>query len=125
MSPGRELDSLVAEKVMGWKWNEHTAWSPSGSTCARVSDVGCPPIDPWWWLPYYSSDISAAWEVVEKFRGFNPFWEEENSLNIEITPCHPSGWMVNFGDSTTIEYGESAPQAICRAAIKAVGFDLK
>lgn len=63
MNAGRELDALVAEKVMGWTWDENTAWSPTGSRNARVADG-----DLWWWLPPYSTDIAAAWEVVERIR---------------------------------------------------------
>jgi len=60
----RELDAAVAEKVMGW-----TSIKPTpviGQTC-QLS--GYPPgIEAPCRVWYYSTDIAAAWEVVEKMR---------------------------------------------------------
>lgn len=67
IGPGRELDVLVAEKLMGWTWKFSDG--PAGRYLA------CPDSDPerqsWCvsWeekLPEYSTDISAAWEIMEK-----------------------------------------------------------
>lgn len=71
--PGPALDALVAEKVMG---------EPLVLTCkycfkdtTRQPDALCthcgyshPAFD----LPPYSTDIAAAWEVVEKLKGYMP-----------------------------------------------------
>lgn len=63
MKPGRELDALVAEKVMGWTGvgpdvdAEIYGW-PSGHN----KELGV------YWVPHYSTDISAAYEVVEMMR---------------------------------------------------------
>jgi len=43
MEAGRELDALVAEKVMGWEYEARSLFRPS-------------------------QDIAAAWEVVEKLK---------------------------------------------------------
>jgi hypothetical protein len=111
MPAGQELDALVAEKVMGWDihfkdpelrggkehWRDHersTNWLPEQ------------------WCP--SSDISAAWEVLEKvqdvgslerFGGFG--WR-----------CEVHSVSPNFVDCAA--EGDTAPLAICRAALKAV-----
>lgn len=50
LNPGRELDALVAEKVLG---------KP------RVDGLIKPPDDISYGVPAYSTDIAAAWEVVE------------------------------------------------------------
>lgn len=115
MKPGRELDALVAEKVMGLKinWDETTP-------CPLCGDVGrfcgarmwCSH-DGWYYSQYkdYSTDIAAAWEVVEKLRG--------------------DGWIFNLSDSWAAQFhmpgnilvvssAKSAPHAICLAALKAV-----
>ena len=74
MEAGREMDALVAEKVMGWKWDasnplQHLLFGPDGAIGAvifydgRANDGGIvQPLD----CPYYSTDIATAWEVVER-----------------------------------------------------------
>lgn len=64
MEPGRELDALIADKVMGWKecgiegLRTRTAWGkPSHFDCN----------DPRVRIPGFSTDISAAWEVEVQF----------------------------------------------------------
>ena len=111
MEPGRELDALVAEKVMGYR-----IFNP-------------PPIDdPWEVLPdnsrgrpvlAYSTDIAAAWEVLEKMRLLLP--------GQEIMLYYCDGWSVGalcqaagtieIGDRfTDVESVATAPHAICLAA---------
>lgn len=65
MKPGSELDALVAEKVMGLErvmtpgFGMEVGWRPIHS------NLGASP------LKSYSTDISAAWEVVEKMKQIN------------------------------------------------------
>ena len=128
MPAGRELDALVAEKVMGWQdaraffpWPEsgvmldnYAMMPPHGGAIRDIAHV-----------PRYSTDIAAAWEVFQKVTdlGYIP----------AIAQC-TSGWACDFwteeaADETGRvdyihkfrEYGQaSAPLAICRAALKAV-----
>lgn len=107
MEPGRELDALIAEKVMGWRMlpdNEHfktsQGWGPEGQSLAHC--------------PRYSTDIAAAWEVVSKIK--KAHW------NFVLT-CHHGEWTVKLNHQTEgddISEAESAPYAICLAALKAV-----
>ena len=66
-------------------------------------------------LPDYSTDISAAWEVVDKLVRF--------SITIE---SFPKGVLCRFfgaGSSTAgdaVGWADTAPLAICRAALLAV-----
>jgi len=116
MKPGRELDALIAERVMGWKIcrnknggysifvgdeDNYTAWS-------STKDIELPDV-----FPKYSTDISAAWEVVEKIK-----YKWDNNFSI-----HWNGeeWVIpqpKFPD-LAISVGDTAPHAICLAALEA------
>jgi hypothetical protein len=63
MKPGRELDALVAEKVMGMSHKE--MWGIND-----YREDGSPVYMPD--FPSYSEDIHAAWEVVESVQMGNP-----------------------------------------------------
>lgn len=92
MNPGPELDALVAEKVMGWR-----------------DDVALLP-------PSYSTDIKAAWEVVEKM-----------GSNFIIASEKRGEFAVFFGPGEIDEFckSSSSPHAICLAALKAVGYEIE
>ena len=101
MKAGRELDVLIAEKVLGLK--------RSGDLFARAE-----------WPKHYSTDIAAAWEVVEKLG--------RHSLRL-YAPCDEApSWMASFcvygyrpfQDQTWKGYADTAPHAISLAALKAV-----
>ena len=151
MNAGRELDALVAEKVMGVtiKWvdildgykcarpdgtwyekgdadyedcvDEHTVpvvvmekghtlyadWD--GETSVRLNTVH-----------HYSTDIAAAWEVVEKLP--HKFWPEVGRMDDGRWYCE----IVGRGDTArqvskspiAREIADTAPLAICLAALK-------
>ena len=91
MKPGRELDAMVSEKVMGCKWID--GWHPS-------------------------TDIQAAWHVVEKLGS-------KSMVTIRTGFKHPQGSTYHHTETTVTVGGEyasgiSAPHAICLAALKAV-----
>lgn len=72
---GRELDALVAERVMGWAVDrEHKYGTYRCGTFTRDDNtkVGFPPSDTerkrYKSVPHYSTDISHAWQVVERLR---------------------------------------------------------
>jgi len=113
MQAGRELDTRVAE-AFGW-----VLCSGEGHETHMMTAMGAPPyyhhgnsiaIG----LPHFSTDIKDAWELVEKFR-------------MTITPnvAHPtSRWCVDVQlknkNDLWLVGAETAPLAICRAALKAV-----
>ncbi len=91
MPAGREMDKLIQSFVMG----------------------GLPPVRMDWimsYIPNYSTNIAAAWEVMEEMRRRN------RPISIYTSV---GGWMTNF-DFGAISSDESAPLAICRAALLAV-----
>lgn len=113
LKPGGELDALVAEKVMGWRWftdefNTRPVLIPPGmpQQCAT---------------PHYSTDIAAAWAVVEKlgerFR-FEIRNHEGYDWNVYVRP-----WDTRISMSGESVTKENLPHAICLAALKAVGAD--
>ena len=119
MNPGRELDALVAEKVMGWWWGDDE--SPAGAGWYEHDD----PKRARDWSP--SQNIADAWEVVEKLvaDGFSP-----DLLHMPHQP--ESSWTCHIDNSLgdTKTYigipvaacsGKTVPHAICLAALKAVG----
>lgn len=148
MKPGRELDALVAEKVMGLppfakailpKLGRHIIADNSGASClvcgrdVRDDDL-C--------LPRYSTDIASAWKVIEKIHSseFNwssgvGFWDGNQSntkLKISLSfKCEDDykAWSIRLYDeqNNTLHMatvGDSAPHIICLAALKAVGVEV-
>ncbi|MDP4158208.1 MAG: hypothetical protein Q8911_00390 [Bacillota bacterium] len=136
MKPGKELDALVTEKVMGIsttaKWcrdageKEMCLWDEGNY------EFGCDYLDkhktntlcPVYLkdeLNNYSTNISAAWEVVEKLseidngdfsigiyqrKSFSPLWR--CTITTEDCKQHPT-----YEPAT-------APEAICKAALLAM-----
>lgn len=117
MEAGREMDAMVAEKVMGWERGAVCWMIPNNTPGERIG----PLIDEW----QPSTDIAAAWEAVEKCLllgyGLNirkAFYDEEEDrwyIAVTINLKNKSSSVARF----TV-FDETAPLAICRAALKAV-----
>ena len=129
MPAGREMDALVAEKVMGCTIRWYDSYE-GGEETSKVRGCGCNPIKhdtksdrvpDGGSLAEYSTQIYDAWEVVEKVRqkGILDHIEERNQDD--------GVWVVQFcakpNDAWWHEhaYGDTVPVAICRAALKATG----
>lgn len=112
MEPGRELDALIAEKVMGLvefatyagKAKASMGWGKNGDDWKNLRS-----------LPNYSTDISAAWEVVEKYFGTVGHTTIGNMAN-EGYYCE----LFNGKEFVRASSVESAPHAICLAALKVI-----
>lgn len=69
MEAGRELDALVAEQVMGWQWFDSSDRAvryfrpPDIFRYGAIAEGGLTEYTDQ--LPRYSTDIGAAWEVIE------------------------------------------------------------
>jgi hypothetical protein len=118
MEAGREMDDLIATRVMGWKMGNTSVlprmnipvWHDGNWNISHFYE----------WRP--STDIAAAWEAVDKLRkdGFNcvfslPYTNSAIRQHIlfdggEETDARSSDWV----------YGDELPLAICRAALLAV-----
>lgn len=122
MPSGPDMDRLVAEKVMGWKWGQtgadYCGWggakSYPGEGWNRKNDAHRGN-----WYP--SSDIANAWDVVEhmnrKTGGFMvQDWGEK--FLVGFGPADPAGVRRNVATA------DAASLAICRAALLAVGCEV-
>lgn len=106
LKAGPSLDALVAEKVMG-------AFGPGLKTIEGFRAMPC-----------YSTDIAAAWKLVEKF-GFmvHPTGNGPHGKPAAYWVGFPrDGHMGLVGDmeNETVACAESAPLAIALAALKQV-----
>lgn len=109
LAPGPALDALVAEKVMNYRGGEDLSWDLSEQPFRQT-------VQP---LPY-STDIAAAWEVVETFLQFG----------IAVHCCRREEWgdhrwkciiAVPEKQRDVTAFADTAPHAICLVALKAVG----
>src|SRR5690242_5200794 len=143
MEASRALNALVAEKVMGkqpgvdfGEWPEHqwkrdeddeidmfgydgdTHNGPSCthcyySYCHHCQDGPTEPceVEP----PPYSTDIAAAWQVVDRLRpqmGVAIAVYDDGSARVELSRAR-----LSFEESNIVAIGDTAPLAICRAAL--------
>jgi hypothetical protein len=115
MKPGRELDLLVAEKVMGWKRQET---DNTGRYIA--SDVLIRPEGQLDLIPAYSGDIKAAWEVVSRLRHDWDFIITDRTAVWEVK-IRASAWSEGI---VLTGIGKDVPHAICEAALQTVGVEL-
>lgn len=141
MKPGRELDALIAEKVMGLNVQSSPETSGGDGSPGNRMLIGSKPVyydeprgsivrgfgkD----IPPYSTSIAAAWEVVEKLDLFSKFylhkipkgeWAGMNGYyKIQSYEMDKMGSLGEWSHFTFAE-GETAPHAICKAALAAVG----
>lgn len=135
-----EIDMLVAENVMGWKPDEFLYQAvddrvadgagysscgmdmPKGEALALCERMNRDAKERGYIARYklkssnvlpYSTDIAAAWEVVEKFAGAK--LEHEY---LEIFRCE-----LDCGGASVHATASTAPLAICLAALIAHGID--
>ena len=102
MEAGRELDALVAEKVMG-----------------IPVKIGVITGEPYhakfgYLLPEYSHNIKHAWEVLDKVKSGDPM-VTFNSIDNKWL-C---GIWFKSRKQASIAYADTVPLAICRAALLA------
>lgn len=117
---GQNLDAEVAEQVMGWYVEYHAEdeewWTDEDGNRLRRQEE---------WSP--SSDISNAREVREKLREQGWDLSIESRVAVVSEAKHASGppWEASFihpdGKLEARGRGDTAPEAICRAALRVVG----
>lgn len=115
MSPGTELDTIIAEKVMGWKSGgfpgyDNMFWvkldgSPTDFWKTDHGSQECEPFSP-------STDIACAWLVVEKLDIFKKY---------ELHQSKSGKWQIGWGsDSAYFRAAfeaETVAHVICLAAL--------
>jgi hypothetical protein len=102
VKPGRELDAIIGEKVMNRK----------PIPCVCTMQTSCPACDGNGGYLHYSTDIAAAWEVVE--HAVFDAWAIGRTSGGKYEVFNP--WT----DNATVSIADTAPHAICLAALEAV-----
>lgn len=133
---GRDLDALIAERVMGWEVDrKHKYGLYSRSTFVRddKTKVGFPPGTPefcdcrgssltpkadrhrhYTSVPHYSTDIAAAWKIFDRFLIVCLL------KDAQTTPSEPFLGQVFDGKQTHYARAENPALALCRAALSAI-----
>jgi hypothetical protein len=128
INAGRELDSLVAEHVMGVVWDESRC-RVCGWPLSELPIEGCtlsscsmrpPPIHRADEQLPYSTDIDASQLVLSVFWSWNLRTSNRNVHKYDCTV-----WGEGLTPSVGSAYMcDTAPLAICVAALKAVGVEV-
>lgn len=138
LEAGRELDALVAEKVMGLtlRGADRCIVPNPGEAGYHVGFHIIERADPehlLGYVPRYSTEIAAAWRVVEKLQEATREDDDSCLLVIHFTGTS-TGYVASFAgcpydvdglEATPQKFprsamGETAPLAICRAALLSV-----
>lgn len=114
---GFDLDLLIAEKIMGWKWFHHEEASYFrrndysdyliivDKTTGKMNVFNYP-------LTKYSLDIDAAWQVVNRLF--------HSGYKFSLNNLAEGSWTASFShprNGGAEVQAESVPLAICRAAL--------
>lgn len=119
MKAGRELDERIAREVMGHRTSRY-----DGPIAPRYSPLYADGYSPYREtlpngearnLARYSSDIAAAWKVVEKLKSRGDIVTLTYGLS-EGARCE-----IGYHNKPRVVYAVTAPLAICLSALKAVG----
>ena len=127
MEAGRELDALVAEKVMGWKWDNRNPlqsimWLPGSETLGAVifhdgdNDDGILQVRG---IPPFSTDIAAAFEMVDYMCQnwhFGLSWTDNTEWGASFCKEPTDTGYIYFYKA----YADARSLAICRAALLAM-----
>ncbi len=117
MEAGPEMDALVAEFMIGWRRapseDDPAGWcwvTEHGRTRGSATAL----------MPTYSTNIAAAWQVVEKLKErFSSVLVETNPRQYYVDIVTDKGTPSYYRTVADAE-ADTAPLAICRAALKAV-----
>lgn len=151
MKPGRELDALVAEKVMGWKrmteGEVHPYTFDEVYPCAAAAGFDRSRVSAWWFDPRRVNEKGEpeAMRVAEdegdpdyEFPVFAPStdiadaWQvvermRRDGFHVGIADNRPNTWWVDLTPDASVSgectsaEGATAPLTICLAALKVIG----
>jgi hypothetical protein len=107
LKAGPELDALIAEKVMGWKVkhfltiNIYEAYDEEENPVILGKEFSP------------SGNIGDAWQVVERLN-----WDVKVTKYYDLKPKYQV--HIFTYDGVIMEFAETVPLAICKAALRAV-----
>ena len=127
----REMDALVAEKVMGFHLMRYINYPDREPV---INPAMFPPdyTDEQIRIPNYSTDIAAAWLVVEKMSELGWYFNiattdpYDVTFSVDVRDERHGTWDEDGQEDGWITHdvrANTAPLAICRAALKAVEND--
>jgi hypothetical protein len=133
MNPGRELDALVAEKVMGWGWRRGTSSSSGeivkwlkhpnsfGFKQLKVAHGDEPFASNWTYdISRYSTRIKDAWQVVKRLRTHHKVDLHKVDLRDRVIKWEVVVIRCSLPEQKFTVVASTAPHAICLAALEAV-----
>jgi hypothetical protein len=106
------INELIAVHIMGWIHNDRGEWKMEGDHDDQSIYK--------WQLPNYSTDISYAWQVIDKLA------DMKYVLHIKADGLRPNGqprYTALCGNRPRTDHA-SAPMAICLMALKIVGVEV-
>lgn len=120
LEAGRKLDAIVAERVLGVRVGFEVGVSLFSYTANGFEGVAP-----------YSTDIEAAWQVVDELDKRDYYFAMSRDwVMVGGVPTGERGYHARFHPYMEVAYGEdenatsawaeTAPLAICRAALRAV-----
>ena len=119
LEAGREMDALIAQRVMGWNLRMSTGMGLVGDFPDDKPVTGRTYRE----IPRYSEDIAAAFQVVERMTSAPYAWYVE-TVNLKADGFV---WRAVYWGGYDIEHcvyftseNKSLPIAICRAALLAM-----
>ncbi len=119
MDAGRDLDALVAEKVLGWRHIKWERTTPLGRSPKNLLSLVLEEV------PYYSTDIAAAWQVVERMR--STIVSKRQNFLFYLVEVISARIFPNGAHNPRIDMSQIMlhvqPVDICIAALKAVGYE--
>lgn len=109
LQAGRELDALIAEKVMHWTLKgAHPIFGSPVYATGKTDTL----------VPFFSADIGAAWDLKDFLL------RNHRCSYFEIRTAGGSYYTAQFSatdlEERISEDGDTAPLAICRMALKTV-----
>lgn len=106
-----QLDALVAERVMGW------------SVRRDGNSYYCTQKNGGFFVPRFSSDMGAAWQVVEELAKNGLVVEIRHNAKGKFQVTGVNCWRETRRPEEVID--PSAPIAICLAALRFVGVEVE
>ena len=123
----REIDKLIAMNLFGWKkWKLQNPSRIPGQVAFEYETLVPPEYDGSnlqhlnMIIPHYSTDIAAAWQIIEKLKDEKRYGHPDAGFTLEYDNYHKV-WRAEFG--WTPEQDNSPSMAICLATLKAVGIE--
>lgn len=108
LSP-RKRDALIAEKIFGYE-----VFLIASEMYMNADGLMTD-------LPHYTTDIAAAWQVVEHMKApdTEPGWEDNHSLFADFCGA------FRCGSSVFDVMWQLTPETICLAALRTVGIEIE